>query len=44
MVIDGQVGMGFIVNFFARPILIGFLYGIAISIIVGQLAKLLGVA
>lgn len=43
MVIGGFTGMGFIVNFFARPILIGFLNGIAISIIVGQMAKLLGV-
>lgn len=44
MVIGGFTGMGFIVNFFARPILIGFLNGIALSIIVGQVAKLLGVA
>ncbi|MGB4336321.1 MAG: SulP family inorganic anion transporter [Chromatiaceae bacterium] len=44
MVIGGFTGMGFIVNFFARPILIGFLNGIALSIIVGQMAKLLGVA
>ena len=43
MVIGGFTGMGFIVNFFARPILIGFLNGIALSIIVGQMAKLLGV-
>lgn len=34
--------MGFIVNFFARPILIGFLNGVALSIIAGQLAKILG--
>ncbi|MCU0842253.1 MAG: SulP family inorganic anion transporter [Thiobacillaceae bacterium] len=44
MVIGGMTRMGFIVNFFARPILIGFLNGIAISIIAGQLGKLLGIA
>ena len=44
MVIGGMARMGFIVNFFARPILIGFLNGIALSIIAGQLGKLLGIA
>lgn len=44
MVIGGFTGMGFIVNFFARPILIGFLGGVALSIIAGQLGKLLGIA
>lgn len=44
MVIGGMTGMGFIVNFFSRPILIGFLNGIALSIIVGQLGKLFGIA
>jgi MFS superfamily sulfate permease-like transporter len=43
MVIGGMTRLGFIVNFFARPILIGFLNGIALSIIVGQLGKLLGI-
>ncbi len=43
MLIGGAVGMGFIVNFFARPILIGFLNGIAASIIVGQMGKLFGI-
>src|ERR1051325_4581714 len=42
MVVGGIAGLGFIVNFFARPILIGFLTGIAISIITGQLGKLVG--
>lgn len=42
MLIGGVCGMGFIVSFFARPILIGFLNGIAASIIVGQMGKLLG--
>ncbi len=44
MVIGGMTRMGFIVNFFARPILIGFLNGIALSIIAGQLGKLFGIA
>jgi high affinity sulfate transporter 1 len=44
MVIGGMTGMGFITNFFPRPVLIGFLNGIALSIIAGQLGKLLGIA
>lgn len=44
MVFGGMTRMGFIVNFFSRPILIGFLNGIALSIIAGQLGKLLGIA
>jgi len=44
MVVGGMTHMGFIVNFFSRPILIGFLNGIALSIIVGQLGKLFGIA
>ncbi|TYP91582.1 MULTISPECIES: SulP family inorganic anion transporter [Nitrosomonas] len=43
MVFGGMTRMGFIVNFFSRPILIGFLNGIALSIIAGQLGKLLGI-
>jgi high affinity sulfate transporter 1 len=43
MIVGGAARMGFIVNFFARPILIGFLNGIAASIIAGQLGKLLGI-
>lgn len=42
MIVGGFAHMGFIVNFFARPILIGFLNGIAASIIAGQSAKMLG--
>lgn len=44
MVVGGAAGLGFIVNFFAKPILVGFLNGIALSIIAGQLGKLAGVA
>lgn len=43
MLLGGMTGLGFIVNFFARPILIGFLNGIGVSIIAGQLGKFLGV-
>lgn len=44
MLVGSVTHMGFIVNFFARPILIGFLNGIALSIVAGQLGKLLGIA
>ena len=43
MVIGGFTHMGFFVNFFSRPVLIGYLNGIALSIIAGQLGKLLGI-
>jgi len=39
----GIARFGFIANFLSRPILVGYLNGIAISIIVGQLAKIIGV-
>ena len=39
----GIARLGFIANFLSRPILSGYLNGIAISIIVGQLGKLMGV-
>jgi len=38
----GLAGLGVIANFLSRPILTGYLNGIALSIISGQLAKLLG--
>ena len=44
MLVGGASGLGFIVNFFSHPILIGFLNGIALSIIAGQLGKFLGIA
>lgn len=44
MLVGGVTRLGFIVNFFAHPILIGFLNGIALSIIAGQLGKFLGIA
>ncbi len=41
-VIGGLLKLGFIANFLSHPILVGFLNGIALLIIVGQLPKLLG--
>lgn len=41
-IIGGLLGLGVIANFLSRPILTGYLNGIAISIIVGQLGTLLG--
>jgi high affinity sulfate transporter 1 len=38
----GIARLGFLTNFLARPILTGYLNGIAISIIVGQLGRLFG--
>jgi high affinity sulfate transporter 1 len=42
-VAGGFVRLGFIADFLSRPILIGFLNGIGISIIIGQLGKLFGI-
>jgi high affinity sulfate transporter 1 len=42
-VLGGVARLGFIADFLARPILTGFLNGIGLSIIVGQLGKLVGV-
>ncbi|HXQ71617.1 MAG TPA: SulP family inorganic anion transporter [Pyrinomonadaceae bacterium] len=39
----GIARFGFIANFLSRPILVGYLNGIAISIIAGQLGKLIGI-
>jgi len=39
----GIARLGLIANFLSRPILVGYLNGIAITIIVGQLGKLVGV-
>ena len=40
----GVIKLGFIANFLSQPILTGFLNGIALLIIVGQVPKLLGYA
>lgn len=41
-IMAGVLRLGFLTNFLARPILTGYLNGIAISIITGQLGKLFG--
>jgi len=43
-VVMGLARLGFIASFLSLPILVGFLNGIALLIIVGQLGKLLGVS
>jgi high affinity sulfate transporter 1 len=40
----GMMRLGFIANFLSLPILVGFLNGVALIIIVGQLATLLGIS
>lgn len=42
-ILGGILRLGFIADFLSRPILIGFMNGIALSIIVGQLGKLSGI-
>jgi len=41
-IVAGLLRLGFLTNFLARPILAGYLNGVAISIISGQLGKLFG--
>ena len=41
-IVAGVARLGFLTNFLARPILTGYLNGIALSIISGQLGKLFG--
>lgn len=43
MIIGGMMRMGFLASFFARPVLIGFLNGIALTIVAGQLGKMMGI-
>jgi high affinity sulfate transporter 1 len=43
MLVAGIARLGFIADFFSRPVLSGFVTGIAIDVIVTQLPKLLGV-
>jgi high affinity sulfate transporter 1 len=42
-IVAGIARLGVIANFLSRPILVGYLNGIALSIIAGQLGKLIGV-
>ncbi len=43
MVAAGILRLGFVADFLSRPVLVGFVTGIAIDVIVGQLPKLFGV-
>jgi SulP family sulfate permease len=43
MVAAGLLRLGFVADFLSRPVLVGFVTGIAIDVIVGQLPKLFGV-
>lgn len=42
LIVAGAVGLGFISEFFAKPVLTGFVAGLAVVIIVGQAPKLFG--
>jgi high affinity sulfate transporter 1 len=41
--VAGALGLGFVANFLSRPILVGFLAGISISLIIGQITRLTAV-
>jgi len=41
--LSGRLGLGVVASFLSRPILIGFISGISISILVGQIGRLTGV-
>jgi MFS superfamily sulfate permease-like transporter len=43
LVIAGFARLGFISEFLAKPVVTGFVFGVAVTIIVGQLPKLLGI-
>jgi high affinity sulfate transporter 1 len=43
LVIAGLARLGFISEFLAKPVVTGFVFGVAVTIIVGQLPKLLGI-
>jgi SulP family sulfate permease len=43
LLLAGLIRLGFIVDFFARPVLTGFVTGLALVVAVGQLPKLFGV-
>jgi high affinity sulfate transporter 1 len=42
-VLAGVLRLGFLANFLSRPMLVGFLAGISISLIIGQMKRLTGV-
>lgn len=42
-VVAGRLGLGVVASFLSRPILIGFISGISISILIGQIGRLTGI-
>ncbi len=44
LVVAGALRLGFVSEFLARPVIVGFISGIGVLIIVGQLPKLLGLS
>jgi SulP family sulfate permease len=43
LILSGLVRLGFLADFFSRPVLLGFMNGVAVIIIVSQLPQLLGI-
>ncbi len=43
LIAGGLLRLGFISEFMAKPVVTGFVFGVAVTVIVGQLPKLLGV-
>ncbi|MGE0573976.1 MAG: SulP family inorganic anion transporter [Reyranella sp.] len=41
--IAGVLGLGFVANFLSKPVIVGFMHGLAVVIIVAQLPRVLGV-
>ena len=43
LILSGLARLGFLADFFSRPVLLGFINGVAVIIIVSQLPQLLGI-
>jgi high affinity sulfate transporter 1 len=43
-IVAGALRLGFVANFLSRPMLVGFMAGISISLIIGQIKRLTGVS
>ena len=39
----GLLRLGFVANFLSKPVIVGFMHGVALVIIVSQLPKVLGI-
>ena len=42
LIIGGLLRLGILADFLSRPVLDGFMVGVAISIVIGQLSKIVG--